>query len=80
MLAWQQQLKVHGIRTAILSNMGDTVLANIEREFDWLPRFDTADLEFSAQDGKARSGDIPAHARSPRDRAPTKRSSSTTSN
>ena len=41
MLAWQQQLKQHGIRTAILSNMGDTVLANIEREFDWLPRFDT---------------------------------------
>ncbi len=40
MLAWQQQLKQHGIRTAILSNMGDTVLANIEREFDWLPRFD----------------------------------------
>ena len=40
MLAWQQQLKQRGIRTAILSNMGDTVLANIEREFDWLPRFD----------------------------------------
>ena len=40
MLAWQQQLSQHGIRTAILSNMGDTVLANIEREFDWLPRFD----------------------------------------
>jgi putative hydrolase of the HAD superfamily len=40
MLAWQQQLKQHGLRTAILSNMGDTVLANIEREFDWLPRFD----------------------------------------
>jgi putative hydrolase of the HAD superfamily len=40
MLAWQQQLKHRGIRTAILSNMGDTVLANIEREFDWLPRFD----------------------------------------
>jgi len=40
MLAWQLQLKQHGIRTAILSNMGDTVLANIEREFDWLPRFD----------------------------------------
>lgn len=40
MLAWQQRLKEHGIRTAILSNMGDTVLANIEREFDWLPRFD----------------------------------------
>jgi putative hydrolase of the HAD superfamily len=40
MLAWQQQLKQDGIKTAILSNMGDTVLANIEREFDWLPRFD----------------------------------------
>jgi putative hydrolase of the HAD superfamily len=40
MLAWQQQLKQRGILTAILSNMGDTVLANIEREFDWLPRFD----------------------------------------
>jgi putative hydrolase of the HAD superfamily len=40
MLAWQQQLKHRGIRTAILSNMGDTVLANIEREFNWLPQFD----------------------------------------
>jgi putative hydrolase of the HAD superfamily len=40
MLAWQQQLKERGIRTAILSNMGDSVLANMEREFDWLPRFD----------------------------------------
>ena len=40
MLAWQRALKQHGIRTAILSNMGDTVLANMEREFDWLPRFD----------------------------------------
>ena len=40
MLAWQAALKQHGIRTAILSNMGDTVLASIQREFDWLPRFD----------------------------------------
>jgi putative hydrolase of the HAD superfamily len=40
MLAWQSALKQHGIRTAILSNMGDTVLASIQREFDWLPRFD----------------------------------------
>ena len=40
MLAWQLQLKHHGIRTAILSNMGDSVLAHMEREFDWLPRFD----------------------------------------
>jgi len=40
MLAWQKQLKERGLRTAILSNMGDTVLANIEREFDWLTHFD----------------------------------------
>lgn len=40
MIAWQKQLKHHGLRTAILSNMGDTVLASIEREFDWLEQFD----------------------------------------
>src|ERR1019366_6422091 len=40
MLAWQLELKQRGIKTAILSNMGDNVLANIERTFDWLPRFD----------------------------------------
>jgi putative hydrolase of the HAD superfamily len=40
MLAWQLTLKEHGILTAILSNMGDNVLDNMKREFDWLPRFD----------------------------------------
>jgi putative hydrolase of the HAD superfamily len=40
MLAWQQQLKKRGILTAILSNMGDNVHANMEREFDWLSQFD----------------------------------------
>src|ERR1019366_3710943 len=30
----------HGLLTAILSNMGDSVLANIEREFDYLSSFD----------------------------------------
>jgi putative hydrolase of the HAD superfamily len=40
MFAWQQALKQRGIKTAILSNMGDNVLANIERTADWLPRFD----------------------------------------
>ncbi len=40
MLAWQQKLKAHGIRTAILSNMGDSVLENIEREFAWIHGFD----------------------------------------
>jgi putative hydrolase of the HAD superfamily len=40
MLAWQRQLKERGLLTAILSNMGDSVLANMKREFDWLDRFD----------------------------------------
>lgn len=40
MLAWQQQLSQRGFLTAILSNMGDNVLARIEREFDWIHRFD----------------------------------------
>lgn len=40
MLTWQQQLHRRGLLTAILSNMGDSVLDNMKREFDWLPRFD----------------------------------------
>ena len=40
MLAWQLELKRREILTAILSNMGDNVLDNMKREFDWLPRFD----------------------------------------
>jgi len=40
MLAWQQMLKQRGILTAILSNIGDTVLANMLREHKWIPRFD----------------------------------------
>jgi putative hydrolase of the HAD superfamily len=40
MLAWQLKLKERGILTAILSNMGDSVLANMQRKFNWLSRFD----------------------------------------
>jgi putative hydrolase of the HAD superfamily len=40
MLAWQLALKQRGLLTAILSNMGDNVLASVEREFDWIHRFD----------------------------------------
>jgi putative hydrolase of the HAD superfamily len=40
MLAWQQRLKERGLLTAILSNMGDSVLENMKREFHWLSRFD----------------------------------------
>jgi putative hydrolase of the HAD superfamily len=52
MLAWQLQLRQHGIRTAILSNMGDSVLENMQREFDWLARFDV--LVWSYQLGIAK--------------------------
>jgi putative hydrolase of the HAD superfamily len=40
MVAWQHRLKEHGIRTAILSNMGDSVLDSVQREFPWIANFD----------------------------------------
>jgi putative hydrolase of the HAD superfamily len=40
MVGWQGKLKQHGLRTAILSNMGDAVLASIQNAFDWIERFD----------------------------------------
>lgn len=40
MLAWQLALKQRGLLTAILSNMCDTVLTSIKREFSWIDRFD----------------------------------------
>lgn len=40
MLAWQQQVRRHGLRTAILSNMGDNVHARMVEIFDWLADFD----------------------------------------
>jgi len=52
MLAWQQHLKQHGLLTAILSNMGDNVLANIEREFDWIHRFDVLVWSYQLQMAK----------------------------
>ena len=52
MVAWQQRLKQRGLLTAILSNMGDTVLENIEREFQWIVDFDV--LVWSYQLGIAK--------------------------
>ncbi|HEU5351942.1 MAG TPA: HAD family phosphatase [Terracidiphilus sp.] len=52
MLAWQLQLRQRGIRTAILSNMGDSVLENMQREFEWLAHFDV--LVWSYQLGIAK--------------------------
>lgn len=52
MVAWQAKLKKRGLRTAILSNMGDSVLANIERTFAWIRNFDV--LVWSYQLGMAK--------------------------
>ncbi|MGB6974015.1 MAG: HAD family phosphatase [Terracidiphilus sp.] len=52
MLAWHLQIKQRGLRTAILSNMGDSVHENMQREFDWLTRFDV--LVWSYQLGIAK--------------------------
>jgi putative hydrolase of the HAD superfamily len=49
MLDWHRRLKEHGFRTAILSNMGDSVLENIERTFPWISGFDV--LVWSYQHG-----------------------------
>lgn len=46
MLAWAERLKARGILTAILSNMGDNVLASIERTFTWPARFDVCVWSF----------------------------------
>jgi putative hydrolase of the HAD superfamily len=52
MLEWQAALKKRGFLTAIVSNMGDAVLAYMETKFDWLPRFDV--LVWSYQLGLAK--------------------------
>jgi putative hydrolase of the HAD superfamily len=56
MLAWHDQLKAHGIRTAILSNMGDSVLENIEREFAWIHGFDVQVWSFQLGMAKPDAG------------------------
>lgn len=40
MLDWQKRVQERGLKTAILSNMGDNVHESLLREFDWLARFD----------------------------------------
>jgi putative hydrolase of the HAD superfamily len=40
MVAWQLALKQRGLLTAILSNIGDSVTASVQSEFNWIQRFD----------------------------------------
>ena len=52
MVAWQARLKQNGIRTAILSNMGDSVLESITRAYDWIARFDVLVWSFQLRIAK----------------------------
>jgi putative hydrolase of the HAD superfamily len=52
MLAWQRQLKQRGLLTAILSNLGDNVLASVEREFAWIHDFDVLVWSFQLRIAK----------------------------
>jgi putative hydrolase of the HAD superfamily len=52
MVAWQLKLKERGLKTAILSNIGDAVLASVERAFAWIHGFDV--LVWSYQLGIAK--------------------------
>jgi putative hydrolase of the HAD superfamily len=52
MLAWERAVKARGLKTAILSNMGDNVHARMVREFPWLASFDA--LVWSYQLGIAK--------------------------
>jgi putative hydrolase of the HAD superfamily len=52
MVEWQARLKQTGMRTAILSNMGDSVLDSIRREFDWIARFDVLVWSFQLRIAK----------------------------
>lgn len=40
LLDWQRAVKKRGLKTAILSNMGDAVRESIERNFAWIAEFD----------------------------------------
>jgi putative hydrolase of the HAD superfamily len=52
MIAWQSALKDRGLLTAILSNMGDSVLESVERNFAWIHRFDALVWSFQVRMAK----------------------------
>jgi putative hydrolase of the HAD superfamily len=52
MVGWQRALHERGLQTAILSNMGDSVLAHILNEHPWISRFDVLVWSFQLGIGK----------------------------
>lgn len=47
MLDWAQRLQRAGIRTGILSNIGDAMTAGLTRKYDWLNAFDHRTWSYS---------------------------------
>jgi putative hydrolase of the HAD superfamily len=51
-VAWARQLKAAGIRTAILSNMGDAIARNIQQNLPWVHEFDHQIWSYTLKTGK----------------------------
>ena len=49
MIAWVSRLHRAGIRTGILSNIGDAIAAGIQAKFDWIGRFHHALWSYSVR-------------------------------
>ncbi len=52
MLDWHRHLKSKGLKTAILSNMGDSVLESIQGTFPWIADFDVLIWSYQHQMAK----------------------------
>jgi len=52
MLAWARVLRQKGLKTAILSNMGDRVLANMKKELTWIEEFEVQVWSYQLKTGK----------------------------
>jgi len=74
----QMQLKQRGLLTAILSNMGDSVLASVERQFAWIKGFDVLVWSYQLHMAKPDPA-IYLHTLQSSARDPMRRSSSMTS-
>lgn len=61
MIAWAQQLQQRGVRTGILSNIGDRMETGIRERFDWIEAFDHCTWSHSLKMAKPEP-EIYAHA------------------
>jgi putative hydrolase of the HAD superfamily len=56
MVAWQRRLKERGLKTAVLSNMGDNVHERLLRELGWLKGFDALVWSYQLRIAKPDAG------------------------